>query len=356
MILRSAHVCGGFRRDFVKACLGGVALTLSSRGASAQEQNWAAFKRKFVRPDGRVVDTGNNDVSHSEGQGWGMLFAESNGDKDTFQKLWDWTSSSLQRGDRLFSWRWSPKAAEPVADKNNAADGDILIAWALTRAAKRWEQPRWAEQSRMLQGAILEQLAIEIQGRMILQPGAQGFVRKERWIVNLSYYIWPAIRDFAEAVGGEGRWRRLEADGLWLLDNSSFGTYQLPPDWLSVGNQELKIADGWPPYFGFDAVRIPLYLAWRNDAGRLSRFLSVWQMPKFGGRPPAWINLRDGSVAPFASPDGYISILAVTQFVADGMKGSPPASALIDADDYYSASLKLLSEMAGREAHFAKRR
>ena len=186
-----------------------------------------------------------------------MLFAESNGDKDTFQKLWDWTSSSLQRGDRLFSWRWSPKAAEPVADKNNAADGDILIAWALTRAAKRWEQPRWAEQSRMLQGAILEQLAIEIQGRMILQPGAQGFVRKERWIVNLSYYIWPAIRDFAEAVGGEGRWRRLEADGLWLLDNSSFGTYQLPPDWLSVGNQELKIADGWPPYFGFDAVRNP---------------------------------------------------------------------------------------------------
>src|SRR5216684_9223496 len=203
---------GGMRRQFLKVGAAVATLTLGPRIALADDQNWATFKRRFIQNGERVVDTGNKDVSHSESQGWGMLFAENNGDKDAFQKLWQWTSATLQRGDRLFSWRWSPKAAEPVADKNNAADGDILIAWALMRAAKRWEQPRWAAQARMVQGAILDQLAVEIQGRMILQPGAQGFTRKERRIVNLSYYVWPAIRDFAEAVGGEGvDWRRTDS-------------------------------------------------------------------------------------------------------------------------------------------------
>ncbi len=349
------HSNGGLRREFLKGCAAVATLTLGPRIALADDQNWATFKRRFIQNGERVVDTGNNDVSHSESQGWGMLFAESNGDKDTFQKLWQWTSATLQRGDGLFSWRWTPKAADPVADKNNAADGDILIAWALARGAKRWQEPRWAASSQTIQGAILDQLAIEFQGRLILQPGVQGFTRGERRIVNLSYYVWPAINDFAQAAGEQTRWRRLDADGLWLLDNAAFGTYRLPPDWLSIGSQEPRIADGWPPYFGFDAVRIPLYLAWRNEAARLGRFVSAWQTPQFSGKPPAWINLKDGSVAPFPSSGGYDAVLTLTQFVSDGMLTKPPFAALADADDYYSASLKLLSNMAAQEAHLTKR-
>jgi endoglucanase len=355
MNVRDRRSRGGLRREFLKVCAGVAALAFPQRAAFADEQNWPIFKRRFIERGERVVDTGNNDISHSESQGWGMLFAESNGDKETFQKLWEWTSKTLQRGDGLFSWRWSPKAAEPVADKNNAADGDILIAWALARAAKRWAEPRWAAQSKTIQGAVLSQLTVELQGRLILLPGVQGFARGERRVVNLSYYVWSAIHDFGGSVGEQGRWRRLETDGFWLLDNSSFGTYRLPPDWLLVGNQELKIADGWPPYFGFDAVRIPLYLAWRNEQARLGRFLSAWQTPQFGGKPPAWINLKDGSVAPFPSSGGYEAVLALTQFVSDGMLTKPPFAVLTDADDYYSASLKLLSNIAVQEAPLAKR-
>ena len=346
---------GGLRREFLKAGAAVAVLMLGSRIALADDQNWPTFKRRFIQNDERVVDTGNNDVSHSESQGWGMLFAESNGDRDAFQKLWQWTSATLQRGDGLFSWRWSPKAAEPVADKNNAADGDMLIAWALARAAKRWDEPRWAANAQTITAAILDQLAIEFQGRLILLPAAQGFTRKERRIVNLSYYVWPAIYDFAQAGGDQARWRRLEADGLALLDSAAFGTYRLPPDWLSIGSQEPRIADGWPPYFGFDAVRIPLYLAWRNEQARLGRFLSAWQTPQFGGKPPAWINLKDGAVAPFPSSGGYEAVLALTQFVSDGFQTKPPFAALADADDYYSASLKLLSNIAVGEAPLAKR-
>ena len=115
------------------------------------------------------------------------------------------------------------------------------------------------------------------------------------------------------------------------------------------------MADDWKPYFGFDAIRIPLYLAWRNDASRLGRFGDAWKIPRFGGRPPAWINLDDGSVAPFPSSGGYAAVAAVTQFVAEGAKGTAPVATIGDGDDYYSASLKLLSNLAGQEAPLAKR-
>jgi endoglucanase len=318
---------------------------------AADQDNWSLFKRKFLRRGERVADTGNDEVSHSEGQGWGMLFAEDNDDRETFLKLWQWTQTALQRSDGLFSWRWSPKGAEPVTDKNNAADGDILIAWALARAAKRWDDQRLALDSESIRSAVLDRLAVELQGRLILLPGIQGFERKKARVVNLSYYVWPAIAAFSQ-LGGEqaAGWTRLQVDGLALLDQASFGSYHLPPDWLLVGGPELKIADGWPPYFGFDAIRIPLYLAWRADSARLGRFLAAWKTPKFGGKPPAWINLKDGAVAPFPSSGGYTAIFALSQFVGDGFKTTPPMAKLVDADDYYSASLKLLANMAAREA------
>jgi hypothetical protein len=135
-----------------------------------------------------------------------------------------------------------------------------------------------------IQTAILNKLAVAVGGRLVLLPGEQGFVRNNRRVFNLSYYVWPAIHDFASQPGDQGRWRRLEDDGLWLLDNTAFGTYRLPPDWAMYGgNQDIRIADGWPPYFGFDAIRIPLYLAWQNEAACLPRFLAAWQTPRFAG-------------------------------------------------------------------------
>jgi endoglucanase len=339
------------RRKLLKACAGFATAALVPKIASA-DQNWNVFKRRFIVDGARVIDSGNQNVSHSEGQGWGLLFAEANDDREAFRRLWEWTAALLQRADGLFSWRYVAKSSDPVPDKNNAADGDILIAWALMRAARKWNEPRWVEPAKRILAAVLGKLASEAYGRVVLLPGEQGFVRGNRRVVNLSYYVWPAIHDFAQLAGDQGRWRRLESDGLWLIDNAAFGTYRLPPDWLLFG-EEFRIADGWPPYFGFDAIRIPLYLAWQNDKARLARFLAAWRAPRFAGRPPAWINLVDGSVAPFASSEGYAAVLAVTQFVAAG--GPPPVAVLVDGDDYYSASLKLLSNIAAEEAIAAKR-
>ena len=56
-----------------------------------------------------------------------------------------------------------------------------------------------------------------------------------------------------------------------------------------------------------------------------------------------------------ASRSERVDTEALTQFVSDGFQTKPPFAALADADDYYSASLKLLSNIAAGEAPLARR-
>jgi endoglucanase len=278
-----------------------------------------------------------------------MLFAESHGDRKTFELLWDWTRRSLRRDDGLFSWRWMPGVATPVSDKNDAADGDLLIAWALARAARRWNEPQWAAQSGFIAAAILHNLAVEIDGRLLLLPGIDGFRQKDEATINLSYYVWPAIDELVKATP-DRRWRRLASDGLWLLDNATFGTHALPPDWMSFGPQASRIATGWPPQFGYEAVRIPLYLAWRGERARLSRFITAWHATLVGGRPPAFIDLETGALPGYTASGGFAAVLELAQLAANGAPGELPSAKLTDEDDYYAASLKMLSALAATEA------
>ena len=81
-------------------------------------------------------------ISHSEGQGVGMLAAALFGDRAGFDNLAVWTAEKLTRAyDPLHSWRYRPGDANPVSDPNNATDGDLLIALALFTAADRWGEP-----------------------------------------------------------------------------------------------------------------------------------------------------------------------------------------------------------------------
>lgn len=78
---------------------------------------WLKYKIKFISNDGRVIDTGNGNVSHSEGQGWGMLFSVAFNDQETFDKLYNWTSRHLSRQhDALHAWRYLPNTQQPVPD------------------------------------------------------------------------------------------------------------------------------------------------------------------------------------------------------------------------------------------------
>ncbi|MEQ5261408.1 glycosyl hydrolase family 8, partial [Morganella morganii] len=40
--------------------------------AADTQTGWQQFKERYIKDDGRVIDSANNNISHSEGQGYGM--------------------------------------------------------------------------------------------------------------------------------------------------------------------------------------------------------------------------------------------------------------------------------------------
>ncbi len=50
-------------------------VALPARSLCAAGSDWRLFIKRFLASDGRVIDNGNGDISHTEGQGYGMLLA-----------------------------------------------------------------------------------------------------------------------------------------------------------------------------------------------------------------------------------------------------------------------------------------
>jgi endoglucanase len=341
------------RRALVAAAL---VLLLGSHCGFAQSgviaAEWAKYRDRFVTADGRVIDTGNKAISHTEGQGWAMLFAEASDDRASFAKIWGWTRSKLQRRDNaLFSWRWDPADGKtPVTDRNDASDGDIAIAWALIRAARRWHMPEYAKEARPIVADIRRRLLVTTPGRLVLLPGLTGFKNKQGdTVVNPSYYVYPAFRDFARLLPSP-EWRRLRVDGLELLADARFGRWGLTPDWVDIPHHgDVEISDKFPPRFGFEAIRVPLYLIWSGWATpeRLASYLDFWN--DYGNKPiPAWVDLKDNSVAPYAGSIGFQAVIQLTRDF--GNPHPAPLPTLADKDDYYAASLTLLAIIARTES------
>ncbi|WP_462378879.1 glycosyl hydrolase family 8 [Pseudomonas sp. Marseille-QA0892] len=306
------------------------------------DSQWTRYVHDFVE-GGRVRDTGNGNISHSEGQGWGMLLAEANADRKTFDRLWTWTQRHLRRSDiALFSWRYDPARTPHVQDPNNATDGDVLIAWALLRAADRWSEPEYEKASREIRKAIRERLVINYRGRTVLLPGLVGFETDGRVIFNPSYLVAPALLTFSQREPSAG-WERVLDDGLWIIEQARFGTYGLPTDWVALKpDGTFAPAEGWPARFGFDAVRVPLYLNWAglSPLGPIFQpFKALWSCCK---QVPAWIDVHTGELSPYPASTGVKAVASLLS--PDAMMPTPGAK-----EDYYSMSLLLLSRLAAAE-------
>ncbi|MDZ7783803.1 MAG: glycosyl hydrolase family 8 [Halioglobus sp.] len=321
---------------------------------------WQDFETRFIR-SGRVIDTGNGGISHSEGQGFGMLFAVAAGDRNGFTDLWHWTARVLQRDDGLLRWRYAPcpsRDARCITDDNNASDGDLLVAWALLRAHEAWGDTAHREAAQRIIAAIERQLVVKHAGYTLLLPGAAGFRHGDDVTVNLSYWVFPALEAFLQH--SDGPWQALIESGLSLIDAARFGEAQLPPDWLQVG-ADLRPSPRFPTRYGFDAVRIPLYMTWAGLApdDNWRAFRGFWQRDPV----PAWVDLSDDSSAEFAWSRGMARIadlvgsgpdLVGSGPDADGVgseeRQGPSGPSIEDThNDYYSQALLLLSHIAATE-------
>lgn len=326
-----------------------AAMLVAMGGAAADcgvEEDWPLYRQRFIMPSGRVVDTGNGGISHSEGQGYGMILAAAARDRATFEAVWSWTERTLQvRNDSLLAWKWDP-GQSAVADRNDAADGDLLVAWALLRAATVWHRPAYRTAAAGILDDVRRHLVRQAAGYTLLLPGAQGFEAPGGLVVNLSYWLFPATSQFAQAAPSAG-WPQLAEDGRRLLAAAEFGPHRLPPDWLIVSvDGRLAPAPDLPAEFGYNAVRIPLHLAWAGDRALLARFAAYWRGVPDATLPATYDLVRERP----GSDRANAGIRAVAQLTVAAAEGRRPKLPRLDATaDYYAASLLLLSRLACRE-------
>jgi len=317
------------------AAMGGVG------PAAFLADGWRQYKDRFVTSEGRVVDNVNGGISHSEGQGYGMLIAERLDDRPTFEAIWQWTHNNLLiRGDGLAAWRWSPDVPH-VADHNNATDGDLLIAWALAEASDRWHVSEYRKSAGQIVEGLAANVVISSRFGPILLPASTGFAGKDRPdgpVVNLSYWIFPAFKRL-RAVSDAIDWDGLTATGETLIGLSRFGPRRLPSDWISLAGAQPEPANSFPVVFGYDAVRIPFYLAWGEPADR--GLLKV-----FSPLDLSVVDLKTASPSQKLSDPDYGAIANLVECVGSH---SPVQWKAFHGESYYPASLYLLTLIAAKE-------
>lgn len=327
------------RRTLLLAGLGaGLALpgiaaaTAREPVVPAFDQVWNVFKAAHVRA-GQVTDS-HTGIVHTEGQGYAMLFSVWANDVATFKEVWAFTRR-LQRPDGLFSWRWE---GGKVTDPNNATDGDLYIAWALLEGAQQFADPSLkAEALKILESTKL--LRVKTKHGELLLPGLVGFVDPGSSVVraNLSYWVFPAFDAFKQVHDPEF-WSKLSETGLRIMGYSFFGRFQLPPDWVLLADP--VIAFGEPPKFSYDAIRVPLFLAWSKklDHPTLQRFKMFAKNSEF----PAAVVL-DNDAAKVEKAPAFSLAAQVAERIG---KHKTLAAGTAIPPDYYGKALMLLSQRA----------
>lgn len=323
--------------------------TLVTPALAQSLKGWPEWKAAYMQADGRVLDTAQKSISHSEGQGFAMVLATAANDRAAFDTLWTWTQNNLgsARNDGLFAWRWEPGRA--VTDTNTATDGDLFIAWGLVRAAEQFKQPLYRDQAARIARSVREKAVVDgTPWGTVLKPGVSGFDTPRGLVVNLSYWVFPAF-EALNKVDPNPQWEALTKSGLRLTEIARFGRWSLPPDWLLLVNPLAPSPDHAPRH-GYDAARIPLYLHWAGlttkpaDKARLEPFFKFWTQFQCASFLPAWTNVQDNSIDSYGAEPGVAAIRTLVN------TGKPPAKTPpMSAQSYYSATLGLLTEVAARE-------
>lgn len=345
-LIRTFTLLGGLIAFAVSALA--TAPAASPTNALSGMPIWQDYKAAFVRPDGRVVDNVNGGISHSEGQGYGMVLALAAGDRQTFARMFAFARHKLAvRDDALFAWRYDGRASPPVPDRNNASDGDLLIAWALLEAAAAG----WGDHYQRMGKAILADLKPLIVadtpfGTVIL-PGEHGFVDDDGNItINPSYWVYPALERL-HALTGDQVWSELGKSGASKQRVMTSEFSGLVPDWLTIHTDRgtAGISKTMSPNFGYEAIRVPLYSLWSTTIAN-DDAANIVQSAKRGstGRVQL-VDLSNGGVFDAFVDPGYAAIAHLSACATGGHK--LPENVKTDVDtNYYPATLQMLTLVA----------
>jgi endo-1,4-beta-D-glucanase Y len=312
---------------------------------------WERYKAVFVQPDGRVIDIWQNNISHSESQGYGLLNSVLFDDRKTFQAIWQWTRNNLQaRKDNLLPWAWGKRnnGLWEIIDYNNATDGDVLVAYALIQASARWHSQDYGSEGRKIIEGIRKHLPANWKNKTYLLPAYYGFQKDDKLILNPSYLIISAYRAFAE-VDDRVFWRKIYDDSLDLIQNSSFGKLKLPADWISLNDSGISMWEEKSPLFGYEAIRTILYLSWEKAPHYPQGMYDILKIYEKQGYIPLYADLQKNTISLDDAPAGFYAVYGRAA-EKSGLKALSSSlfkrafeKAAAEKNDYYSLTLFLLA-------------
>lgn len=339
-----------------KVIRGGLAALLMMTGSALAQssiapEEWSAYKAKFLDGSGRIVDDANGRISHSEGQGYGLILSYLANNRGDFDRIWSFTRTELMlRDDGLAVWKWSPDSTPHVTDANDASDGDLLIAYALGLAGTSWNRPDLTQNGMAIASSLMREVVVESQGRSILMPAVEGFSAKERDdgpVVNPSYWVFEALT-FFDGLQPDPRWQALRGTGVSLIKASRTGPRMLPPDWVSIAAAP-KPAKGFPPEFSYNAVRIPLYLL-RDGIEDRALLESLRDGMTADDGSVRLVDLPSGDTVATLTDPGYRIIPAVISCALD-KTAIPGDLKTFQPTLYYPSTLQLLALSYARRTH-----
>ena len=152
----------------------GLFAAMTTLAASAHAwPMWDSFKAANIDKSYRVIDySDERAITTSEGQSYAMFFALVADDRETFDKLLEWTEKNLAKGDitkNLPSWLWGKtNQGWGIIDSNNATDSDLWIAYDLLEAARIWNVPEYAAKAHALPVPALHAVSIRRTTRSLM--------------------------------------------------------------------------------------------------------------------------------------------------------------------------------------------
>lgn len=303
---------------------------------------WKSYLQGFVTEDGRVVDTANNGISHSESQGYGLVLSVLADDRATFERVWSFTKTELMvRDDGLAGWRWDPAASPNLTDANNATDGDILIAYGLALAGDAWSETSFTDRAREIATTIGSSMLVEAHGMTAILPGAAGFNDRADGVgpvLNPSYWVFEALTAFAK-LDPSIDWNAVSETGIELVRRARLSKTGLPPDWLVLNDDgTVRPAPDFPIEFGYNGIRIPLYMM---RAGINPVLLEPFRQNSDAEGLYKIDPLTGERLEPISEP-GYRLIVAAMDCISNGTV-VPEELRTLSPTSYYAATLQLLT-------------
>ncbi|MDB5244754.1 MAG: hypothetical protein JWN18_624 [Parcubacteria group bacterium] len=279
---------------------------------------WYSYKKNYISPDYRTLDTQRSNITTSEGQSYTMLRAVWQGDQTTFDGAWAWTRKNLGRtADHLFSWLWGTRSNGSTgvlleqSGENSASDADTDIALALLFAYARWQDPQYLEEARLIISDIWELEVVTINGVPYLAADDIEKNAKTHIVVNPSYFNPAAYHLFAQ-VDKAHSWESVRKSSYDLLSKSMAAplggstSAGLPPDWIQVdirsGMLSPLVSTDHQSTFGYDALRVPLRVA--LDALWFDNPTAKALLNKFSFLTDEW--MRSGRLASVYAHDGTV--------------------------------------------------